>query len=165
VEQGVSANLCDALAGLISPDIAQSLEMSFRWSAVRPVKEHPPKVVFDSHSLPLLQSMAASLRESSTLDDYDLFGPIRTLRSSDVDSGGTIQVLAMGPPIRLRMATISLDGAAYRTANAAHGTDKWIRCTGELVKINGSYHLLNPRNFSVMRDDEDVDDVDGGSQF
>jgi len=63
VGEGVSSNLCEALAGVVDPDLSRSLELRFRWAATRPPKLAVPKqVVFESSVSPFLSTIARTLR-------------------------------------------------------------------------------------------------------
>lgn len=129
--------------------------MRFRWAASRPAPVLPREVTFDNNTQPILLAMAQQLRESSIIEDYNLFGPVRHLTSADVGNGGTIRVVMMGPPGRGRIVTIALREADYRLAHQAHGADQWISCTGELLRAKGMFHLLNARDFKLVVDDGD----------
>jgi hypothetical protein len=155
IQAGVSSNLCDAIAGLVAPGASQSLQMRFRWAASRPAPFVSRDVTFDGDTHPILLAMAEQLRENSIIEEYDVFGPVRHLTSTDVGNGGTVRVVMMGPPGRGRIATIALNEADYRVAHKAHGADQWISCTGELLRAKSTFQLLNPRDFRIVTDDSD----------
>lgn len=161
VQQGVNSNLCDAIANLVSPDVAEGLEVSVRWSGLWPSPLPPSTTTFSSSNQNALLSMAVTLRDAGVYDDCDVFGPVLRLISSDLDVGGTVQLRMMDEPARLRKVSITLDSTAYQMAVAAHAAKRWFSCTGELTHSRGAYYLLNARNPGLRAEIEDGDDVEG----
>jgi hypothetical protein len=153
VQEGVSSNLCDALAGLIDDaGMSQSMEMTFRWASVRPVSEAPRAVAFESDAAPFLWEMGRTLREQSTIADFELIGPVHKLTSAAPGQGGEI-IVAMTEPWPGRKVRVALSGPAYQQAAQAHTSGLWISCEGELVRQGGATILLNPRNLKALGTD------------
>lgn len=165
IEHGVTSNLCDAIANLIEPEIAESVELAFRWSGLWPSPRPASRFVFQSATSPILRSMARSLRDAATIDGCRVFGPVRTLKSSDVDAGGAVGLVMMGDPARMRKVSMALDPASYAKAIQAHGEDKWFSCIGELIKVRGSFQLINARNAAVLSEDDDLTESPDESPF
>jgi hypothetical protein len=150
VEEGVSSNLCDALAGLVDPDLSHSLELRFRWAATRkPRIEVPEKVVFDRAVSPYLSTMARTLRETIDIDEFELVGPIYKLTSLSPETGGEIHV-SMVEPWRNRKVKIWLDGTHYQRAAQAHTAGQWIAVEGMLTREGSTLTLKNSRNLRVL---------------
>jgi len=150
VEHGLSSNLCDALAGLIEAGLSQSVELRFRWAAARPTAADVPReVIFESETAPFLSEMARTLRERSTIAEFELVGPVYKLTSPAPGAGGEITV-AMTDPWPGRKVRVELPGQAYQQATSAHGAGQWISVEGELVHQGGLLVLQNPRNFRVL---------------
>jgi hypothetical protein len=150
VAEGVSSNLCEALAGLVDPDLSRSLEIRFRWAATRlPKLPVPKQVVFESSVSPFLTTIARTLREQVNIDEFEFVGPIYKLTSSSPELGGEISV-AMVEPWRGRKVKVVLDARAYQQATLAHGAGQWISLEGELTRVGGSMVLVNPRNLRVL---------------
>lgn len=150
VPQGVSSNLCEALAGLIDDaGISQSMEMSFRWASSRPVSEAPRAVAFESDAAPFLWEMGRTLREQSTIGDFELIGPVYELTRAAPGQGGEI-IVAMTEPWPGRKVCVVLAGPAYQQAAQAHTSGSWISCEGELVRQGDTTTLLNPRNLKTL---------------
>ena len=148
----MSSNLCDALAALIHAGQDKSVEISFRWASARPVATTMPRsVLFEGTTSSYLTEMARTLREQSTIEGYELIGPIRKLASADLENGGEITV-AMAEPVPGRKVKVVLAGSAYQLAAQAHADDQWISCEGDLVRNRGALELLAPRNFRVLSD-------------
>jgi hypothetical protein len=150
VGDGVSSNLCEALAGLVDPDLSRSLELRFHWAATRlPKLVVPRQVVFESSISPFLSTIARTLREQMNIDEFEFVGPIYKLTSSSPELGGEISV-SMVEPWRGRKVKVLLDARAYQRATLAHGTGQWISLEGELTRVGGSMVLVNPRNLRVL---------------
>ena len=165
VADGVTSNLCEAIARLVAPEIAESMELTFRWSGLWPSPRPTNRIVFGSNTNPTLLAMAVSLRDVATYDDCVVFGPVRALKSNSVDAGGTVQLMMVDEPARWRKVSIDLDPRAYMLAHTAHGDDSWFSCTGELIKTKGAYYLLNPRNPSIIPQDEEISGGEDGARF
>ena len=144
VQHGVSSNLCEALAGLIDDaGMSQSVEMSFRWASARPVAEAPRSVTFDSDAAPFLWEMGKTLREQSTIADFELVGPVHKLTSAAPDHGGEI-IVAMTDPWPGRKVRVVLTRPAYQLAAQAHTSGLWISCEGELIRQGDDDQLAQP---------------------
>ena len=153
VQHGVSSNLCDALAGLIDDaGMSQSMELSFRWASSRPAGDAPRFVAFESDAAPFLWEMGKTLREQSTIADFELVGPVHKLTSPAPGQGGEILV-AMTEPWPGRKVRVALTGPEYQQAARAHAGGLWISCEGELNRQGGTIALLNPRNLKVFETD------------
>jgi hypothetical protein len=150
VQHGVSSNLCEALAGLIDDaGMSQSMEMSFRWASARPVGEAPRAVAFESDAAPFLWEMGKTLREQSTIGDFELVGPVHKLTSAAPGHGGEI-IVAMTEPWPGRKVRVVLAGPEYQRAAQAHAAGRWISCEGELVRQGDTTALLNARNLKAL---------------
>jgi len=147
VARGVSSNLCEALAGLLDDTgAAQSLELSFRWAAVRPVGDAPRSVVFEHAAARALSVMSQTLREQAEITDFELIGPVQKLTSAAPDQGGEVVVVSTREPWPGRKVRVTFSGSAYRHVASAHADGLWISCEGALVRQGSSLVLLEPRN-------------------
>lgn len=153
VHAGVSANLCDAVAGLLADGEAQVLSVAFQFAPARPVpSEVPRRVQFSADSVQLLRDVSQALREQSPITDFTLVGPVRELRSADPLRGGTVTVVALVEG-SLRRVRIELGPEEYRIATEAHRDRAISRCEGELVREGRSLTLKTPRHFSIAREE------------
>lgn len=151
VAQGVSSNLCEALAGLLDDTgTSQALEMSFRWASARPAAGAPRRVVFDNDAAPVLWEMGRTLREQSEIRDFELIGPVHKLASGAPEQGGEVVVVSTTEPLQGRKVRVVLAGSAYQHAARAHAEGLWISCEGELVRQGSTTILLEPRNLTAF---------------
>jgi hypothetical protein len=93
VPRGVHANLCEALAGLISGTEAQSLSLRFSWSPGRAAPPHTPsRVDFTADAMPVLQEASRIFRERAPRVDFELVGLLSELASEEPRQGGTATI-------------------------------------------------------------------------
>ncbi len=157
VDQGVSANLCDALVGLVGDphERQRSLELSVAWSRSRPVTAThgnvpPARVRLSADIMPVLFEASRWFKEIAPLEDFELVGQvIGTHRHHEQTGQGRITVEAVVDE-RIRNVTIELSERDYALALEAHRDRLPISCTGELVKLQRSLRLNNPRGFTLF---------------
>ncbi len=148
VPNGVSANLCDAIAGLFSGSNAQTLGVSFSWAPVRALTEAVTShIEFTSDVIPVIEEAARIFRDTAPVEDFVLFGPVVRLESENMFEG-RVTVAGMDDGI-VRKVRIDLDKDDYRLAYEAHGARQPIQCEGELVKDGTTYILQNARAFRI----------------
>lgn len=156
IERGVTSNLCDAIAQFVATDIAERVEIGVRWSGLRPSPIRPATTTFHREHHAALRAISATLRDVGVFDDCEVFGPVRKLNSEDLDLGGTIQLIMMDEPARLRKVSIALASAAYKMALEAHADNRWFTCVGELHYHKGAYYLTNARAPGIVAEPGDA---------
>jgi hypothetical protein len=139
VRDGVSANLCAALAGIGERIEDGRIEVSFSWARSRRPPDAPSRVVVSHDTFPVMREAARVLRETYADDDFELIGPVIRLESNDATTGGDVLVYAEIDT--LRKIRVHLDGADYQKAVRAHEQGQEIHCRGRLEK-EGRYHTL-----------------------
>lgn len=147
VEQGVSANLCKALAKLIQPFPA--LDVSVTWACTHPTATTTPDVVhFLKADAPILREAARSFRSYAPQPDMRLTGRLT----------GTVQKLErnekrMQGAVTLRTSIDNQDQSVlavlnprdYEQAIQAHREEAPIVMAGDLKRSGKAWRLLNPR--------------------
>jgi hypothetical protein len=93
--------------------------------------------------------MGKTLREQSTIGDFELVGPVHKLTSAAPGHGGEI-IVAMTEPWPGRKVRVVLTGPEYQRAAQAHAAGVWIACEGELVRQGDTTTLLNARNLKAL---------------
>lgn len=157
IQSGVSANLCDALIGLVGDpgERQRTLELSVSWSRSRPLQlidgVAPPSLVkLSADIMPVLCEASRWYKEIAPLEDFDLVGQvIGTHRHHEQAGPGRITVEAVVED-RIRNVTIELNEKDYAVALEAHRDRKPVSCTGEIVKTVRSLRLNNPRRFVLF---------------
>jgi hypothetical protein len=150
VQDGVSANLCSALA-----DIGESLEdgqiqISFSWARSRGAPNVSSRTIIPHDAIPVMREAARVLRATFTDDDFELVGPVVRLESPDATAGGDVLVYAEVDT--LRRIRVHLEGPAYTEAVTAHKEGLEISCRGRLRKEGRYFTLRDVRDFAVLQD-------------
>lgn len=152
VTEGVSANLCAALAGLNTGGSAQSVEINFRWSPMRSLPrgtEPPSRIRLSSDMLVTLAEVARELKERVAYEDFELNGVVTALHREQGEGKGQITITGLVDG-GLRKILVDLEPNAYNLAIHAHFQQLSVACEGELEREGRSYRLKNPRGFLVV---------------
>jgi hypothetical protein len=157
IEEGVSANLCEAVAAM-RPDGDQShLDISMQWSRSRDrVPDHVPKVVtFAREDFLIVEEAGQRLREQARPRRERFVGKVHILQS-DVpslfdDPVGKIimRTTVGGQPARVKVVLHRDD---YKRACDAHRDEKRVAVTGLIhhdIRIR-VYELSEARDFQVL---------------
>ena len=149
VPAGVSANLCDAIAGLAEDGGADSVTMSFSWAPGRALlRPAPERVLVAPDMIPVLRESARMFRGTAPLEDFELKGVVVKLERPEGSPSGRVTVAAVVDE-NLRKVQIELPSAEYDLAIEAHRLEQPVYCEGELVREGRSYVLRNPRGFRI----------------
>lgn len=149
--EGVSANLCAALAGLNVGSNAQTVEISLRWSPMRPLPPGTEQGRFrlSADALITLAEVARELKERTAYEDFELNGVVTALHREQGEGKGRITVTGLVDG-SLRKILLELEPTDYKHALYAHSQQLSVACEGELEREGRSYRLLNPRKFVVI---------------
>ena len=155
-DRGVSANLCEAIAGFVDGEIVRSLEASVQWAGSRPVPDiQAVKRTFSLDVADALRDTAARIRAKEPIDDYQLVGRVVRLESPNSDNGGKVRIAATSGG-RPRSVSVQLPPAAYKKAIEAHDSkDIYFSCEGELVIRGRHAELEGARKFELKRLEDD----------
>ena len=159
VSSGVSANLCDAMVGLIGP--FPRLDVSVSWALTRPVAGGRSAFKFFQDDAPVLRAASESFRAQGPKHDFRVFGKVGRLARDEGEADGRIAIRAYVDGRRQSVtAVLSLDD--YQRAIEAHHGDVVLGLEGDLERIGRRWHLLNPSVIEVIsldpfdfEDDED----------
>jgi hypothetical protein len=150
VTKGVSANLCDAVAGLWGDEVRQrTLEFTFTWSPARPLEmQVPSQVRFSADQIPVIREASRVMKERSPVSDFELEGAVVKLDRKPGAEFGKVTVLGLvdGRPKRV---TFELGEPLYHLAVQAHDQERALRCSGSLQREGRGYQLQNPRDVIV----------------
>lgn len=160
VAGGVSANLCEGIAGLFSAADPASVELSISWALNRPTpNEAHSRVLISSDVIPTLQEAARLFRVYDRLENYEIKGPVIKLQRDQTAPFGMVTVLATVEG-RTRKVTLVLPDREYQIAVVAHHQHRYVRVVGTVAREARTYRLENPVNFDLAPDDEDEVEVD-----
>jgi hypothetical protein len=145
IPQGVSADLCDAVAGLWGADEAQrGLEFSFSWSPARAVPaDAVRRVAFSPDRRALILAAARQMREREPVVDFELRGPVVKLERAEGASTGKVTVIGWIEGRQARVTVELLEGP-YAVALEAHRQGQTIRTAGTLQREGRGLVLKKP---------------------
>ena len=141
VEQGVSANLCEALAAAIEP--FRALDVIVTWARTRPATPVDEAFFFASGDVSILQEAARLLREREPQPDVRLIGVVQELRRDETESDGTI-TLRTSIVDRNQSVKAVLKQSDYERAILAHEEKTPVVMRGDLERTGQRWRLLNP---------------------
>jgi hypothetical protein len=157
VNFGISANLCNAVVGMIGDrELVRGLEFSFSWSRTRPQRQDDPAHIFISpDSLPVIEEAGRLLREISPREEFELEGIVVKLDRQPADQIGQVTVLGFieGRPHNIR---VELGTEDYDQAVLSHAERRPIFALGDLVKEGRSYVLRQPRGVRLINPEQDI---------
>ncbi|MFH9610487.1 hypothetical protein [Streptomyces sp. NPDC017448] len=152
-DQGVNANLCEALAGFSYPDGGEAL-IDFSWALSRPVEPSEP-VRLNRDQGDVLREAAQNLRAAAPEEDVTVIGAVVRLHREGALGAGEVSIAGIvegGMNDRLRRIWLDLSETDYSAATRAHESGATVSVTGSLVKRGNRYVLQNPAGFAVRHE-------------
>lgn len=148
VSEGVSANLCEALAIQTITEYYNPVEISVTWSSVLDAPQYKfQSYSFDEHLMPYISEAGRLLRERNP-EEIVLMGRITALRRKKIGDPKTV-TLEGEVEGRIRSVRITLSEEAYALAIQAHDKDSVVSVNGVLQREGNFYVLHNPTNFQI----------------
>jgi hypothetical protein len=157
VSEGVSANLCDALAGMSEADgNGADLDVSLAWARVRPADAGPlVRHRIGKDVVPVLREVSRIFKSRAPLEDFEVRGPVfRMVRDPVGASDGEVTIAGFIEGVA-RSIWVHLGGSDYLSAADAFKNQRLVCVTGILRKEGGRYRLSNPKNFRILPPDDD----------
>ena len=145
--QGVSANLCEAVAELVIG--ISTFDVSFSWAMTRPATAQRGPVSFSYGDAALFKEAARSFRSREPEPDRRLHGFIERLARPLTDIDGTV-TLRIGAGGSSRSVAAVLNQTDYELAIAAHHSRSIVTLEGDLEQVGQRRHLRNARLVEVI---------------
>ncbi len=152
IKAGLSANLCEAITGMLEEG-AQQIETIMSWSPLQPVRpDTVSRVVIDRESREWVGALSKMLKEHATTDDYELHGIVVRLQGRPQRKKpwvGSVSVLSM---VDNKTVQVTIEGVVeedYNTFVHAHKEKSVVFCRGELIRQGRQYTLRNVRDVCV----------------
>jgi predicted aconitase with swiveling domain len=152
VAAGVSANLCEAVAGLIEQ--SDGLDVSVTWARTRPVPETQRKVAFSSKDAEILKEAARTFRQRQPRADVTLFGVVQKLKGTQGEVAGVVTLKAMVDE-RVQPVSAVLDQANYGVAVHAHAAKTPVIVNGDLERVGHRLQMTNVKVRELQADEGD----------
>lgn len=149
IADGVSANLCEALAGFGGVS-GHPFEFGVSLAVTRPSTTEVPPIRFRRHHLPVLREAAAELRARTPEEDVRVVGDVVRLHR-EASSGGEITLVGRVDDSEvLRRIWIELSAVDYQSAMTAHSQTRQVTVRGNLVRRGTRYYLTRPAGFQIV---------------
>lgn len=148
VEDGVSANLCEALVEVIEP--FQMLDVSLTWARTRPIDRHREVIRFAANDAHILRDAARSFRGHELRPNVRLIGIVERLRRN---KRKTEEIVAIQSSIdeQDQSVTAVLEQSDYERAVQAHKDKAKVIVLGDLERVGQRWRMLNPRIADVIQ--------------
>lgn len=155
VRLGVSANLCEAVAGLSAVSPGEGLDISIVWSRTRAAAATvPSRIVLGSDSIPLIQEAARLFKDTAPVEDVEVQGFVTRLNRPPQDVPGEITLEGLIDGELRRVAVRLVGDDVYSRAVQAHEQRQRVACAGDLVKEGRGFRLQSPRHFRLLEIDD-----------
>ncbi|MDW9508798.1 hypothetical protein GOA81_28085 [Sinorhizobium meliloti] len=156
--EGLNANMCNELVGIIEgtgiPRIELSFVLSPEWEPETPL---PLPFKIESRYRDILKEASARLVKDDTESDVAIFGRIVNLHAAgdpsdlmDDDADRIIQVNWDSPDLGMVKVSVSLDPARYLVAVEAHRQGRPITMQGKLRRKGRLWSLQDPGDLTVV---------------
>ena len=162
VTQGVSANLCEALATLA--ETLPKLDISVVWARTWPRDAGRSTTRFASHDAPILRAASDAFRIREPQADVTLVGLVQRLTRDETDTDGTVTVRTSIEGGNQSVAAV-LPQSDYHRAILAHKTKAPVVLRGDLERMGQRWRLLNPSLEDVIENDSPRGDADSESTY
>lgn len=153
VGEGVSANLCEAIARMATH--SQGVDLSLSWSRVRPVPGPVGRYVFTSDDARVLSEAASAFREKEPQVDATIDGFVVSLHREPQDFDGRAKIRGFIDR-QVRTVTAQFLHSDYIRVIEAHNSKQRVNVDGDLIRRGQLWFLQNPRNL-VVYDEEPAD--------
>lgn len=153
VEAGVSANLCEAIAGLT--EAFDAVDIGVSWALTSPAAEPPGSARFIAADSAVVREAARSYRAGEP-EEVSLVGFVSRLGNGETEREREVVLQAREPdaPGRRRTVTAVLGERDYDRAIEAHRGKLAVIARGDLQRIGSRWHLQSPRIVEVLRPEE-----------
>lgn len=150
--EGLSANLCEALAEMAGED-SMSFDVRFSWALDRPVRGLASALAFHADTVPVLREAARELRALVPEEAVRIRGNVVRLHREGVLGPGdvTIAGLIVDDPLeKLRRVSVNLSEPDYQLAINAHETFAEVEISGSLLQRGTRSYLRDTRGLDVL---------------
>lgn len=150
VDQGVSANLCEALFGLV--ESGDRIEIALSWAKTRPVAETNPRISFSVSDAEILKEGARVLRERTPRKNFELRGFVPRLKRDEEDEQGIafLRGIVDDRPVTVAM---ELGDEEYTKATDAHSNRREVVVRGDLLR-QGERWAMDDARVEILPDDD-----------
>jgi hypothetical protein len=158
INNGVSANLCDALIGISGSKGHRDIEISIQLAGVEEnFQEIIKKHYFLSRHISVLKIASEYYKGNYTIERYSVCGLVIRMDHTPSEDYGVIRVASLVNG-SLKNISIQLDLNDYWLAVRAHESNELVKCLGVLMVTSRTANLMDPKGFEVIEDQDLFDE-------
>ncbi|MCP3779810.1 hypothetical protein [Paenibacillus sp. MZ03-122A] len=147
--EGLNANICEALLSLYDEDEPVKLESKIRYSkTIENTEKLPDVITLDSSDYHIIKAIAEALREKKP-EDVEIEGFISKLSSNSGTAYGTINISTMYDN-KKHSVKVELIEDDYKSACDAHKNEKKVKITGVVDTTRKTWEVMNLKKFQVL---------------
>ncbi|MCM3175927.1 hypothetical protein [Paenibacillus sp. MER 99-2] len=147
--EGINANICDALLSLYYDNELMKLESKIKYSkSLKNTEELPEKITLNSADYYIIKVLAEALRENKP-EDIELEGYISKLSSNSELTHGSINIISIHEN-KKHSIKLELNEDDYKRACDAHKEKKQVRITGIIDTSGKTWEVTNLTKFQVL---------------
>jgi hypothetical protein len=152
VAAGVSANFCEALAGLTR--IGRGVELSFGWAPRFPVPATAvSRVEMSVDAAEYLVETAARFKRGAPIFGAEFSGSVQKLEKRGDDTDDVTLVGFIDGETRRTSVRCEAAGSIRHQLSEAHKNRLWVECSGDIVKEGKSYRFQSVDNIRTFGTD------------
>ncbi|MCF6314381.1 MAG: hypothetical protein L3J39_18175 [Verrucomicrobiales bacterium] len=152
IQQGVNANLCDALVSISNAIPEAAIDTSMTWARTRGKPTIKSKAHFQDDDFSYLQQASRTLREQAWGEEFTLVGNITKLSSADRLDGGEVTLRATVADKR-RSVKLQLNPRQYQEALKIHKAYSDVEITGVIEQRGQTLVIENVKEITQLNDD------------
>ena len=152
VQAGVSANLCDAVLGLIqlSGEFGDGLSVDVYWAPTRPMNgKQFVSISFSTHDAEIIRAAGDHLRTRASYADEHIIAEVVRLERHPEEFDGHAQLLAEIDD-QSRRLSVTFAPTDFNDVIAAFRERRPIELDGDLHPLGRGYELRNPHNVRLL---------------
>lgn len=151
VEDGLSANLCQALVKLSgeTSEIEAQVIVRVRWALSHPADEEATNIEVERGELARLPDIARILKRIEPIPNTTVQGPTTRFERGPGEDTGWV-TLTTEVDGRVRPVRIQVDRSDYDLAWTAHSSERELRATGTLERAGRSSEIVEPQSLEIV---------------
>jgi hypothetical protein len=154
--QGLSAELCAAVASTVEAPGVSALDIGIRWSyLVAPPSSGAVSVQFSKDTAGVIREIGERLRSEVTVNERLIYGQVTSLERDPGEDEGTVTIKAMIGK-RVRPIKLVLGSDDYHIATQAHDARQRIMVSGSLQDLAGQTLRMTDVGFFRVEDSFDT---------
>lgn len=154
IPRGVSANLCDALAGLALGRVNdRNVDIAFSWAPTRTNTPVASRISLSQAAATIIRTAAQELKAKAPRDEFDVTGPVVKASREPGQREGEVTVRAFVDD-GVRLIRFAADEQQFDIATKALNDRKFLSAVGTLIREGRSFLLKSTVGVRIVEDDD-----------